>query len=321
MPNAQAEAKKAEGNKYFKAKDYANAIKYYTEAIEIDPTNHTYYSNRSASFAGLNDWEHAAEDGSSCIKANKTFIKGYFRLATAQEKLNQLTKAVETLVMGLAVEPRNKDLVAMKSRLEELIRQEKSSALQQAADKMLGAGDVAGAFRALEQARAVDSGNSTLQSKFERVKAQFEASEKARRANLTPVERLKEQGDDKYKAGMFEDAIDMYTQCIERSTDSSAAIVVKALSNRAACYKQLSNFDATISDCTAVLEVEPENVKALVRRAQAFEAVERYKLALQDVKYVLSLGINTAGMQNYKLCNQMQGRLQRVVDKLKSGNY
>lgn len=123
------------------------------------------------------------------------------------------------------------------------------------------------------------------------------------------------------QAGMFEEAIQLYSQCISQSTNNSSPLVIKALSNRAACYKQLSNFDATISDCTAVLEAEPDNVKALVRRAQAFEAVERYKLALQDVKYVISLGINVAGQQNYKLCSQMQGRLSVVIEKMKSGNF
>jgi len=84
---------------------------------------------------------------------------------------------------------------------------------------------------------------------------------------------------------------------------------------------QLSNFDATIEDTTAVIDMEPENVKSLVRRAQAFEAVERYKLALQDVKTVIALGVGVAGAQNYKLCNQMQGRLQIVIEKLKSGKF
>ena len=67
---------------------------------------------------------------------------------------------------------------------------------------------------------------------------------------------------------------------------SSPPPSLQALSNRAACYKQISNFDGTIEDCSAVLEAESNNVKALVRRAQAFEAVERYKFALQDVKQV-----------------------------------
>lgn len=87
------------------------------------------------------------------------------------------------------------------------------------------------------------------------------------------------------------------------------------------CVPQLSNFDSTIEDCSEVIDIEPENVKAYVRRAQAFEAVERYKLALQDVRTVISLGVQVAGMQNYKLCNQMQARLNTIIEKLKSGAF
>ena len=88
----------------------------------------------------------------------------------------------------------------------------------------------------------------------------------------------------RYKSGMFEEAISLYSQCIDSAPDRVTPTAIKALSNRSACYKQISNFDGTIEDCTSVLEFEPDNVKALVRRAQAFEAVERYKLDLQDVK-------------------------------------
>jgi stress-induced-phosphoprotein 1 len=84
-----------------------------------------------------------------------------------------------------------------------------------------------------------------------------------------------------------------------------------------ACYKQISNFDGVISDCTAVLEGEPDNVKALIRRAQAFEGVERYRFALQDVKTVLQMPFSQVGKANFDLCNGMQHRLQRTVDQLK----
>ena len=315
------------GNEFFKAKDYESAIKWYGEAIELDPSNHTYYSNRSACFAGLNNWERAAEDGQSCITANKSFIKGYFRLATAQEKLGDFKKGLETVTMALAAgDQKHKDMQtikSMKSTFEEKLRLQKSQSLQEQAQMLQKSGDIAGAFKALEAARAVDSGNEALQAQFEQVKQMYEKAEKSRKMGLSPLERMKEQGDDKYKNGMFEEAIAAYTKCINsgRSSGDTGPTVIKALSNRAACYKQLSNFDGTIEDCTSVLEVEPENVKALVRRAQAFEAVERYKLALQDVKFVISLGVNGAGMQNYKLCNQMQGRLQKVIDKLKAGDF
>jgi stress-induced-phosphoprotein 1 len=99
-------------------------------------------------------------------------------------------------------------------------------------------------------------------------------------------------------------------------------VALKAHSNRAACYKQISNFDGVIEDCSAVLEVEPENIKALIRRAQAFEGVERYRFALSDIKTVLSMPYEKIGKTNYDLCNMMQHRLNRTVQQLKkmSGN-
>ena len=95
---------------------------------------------------------------------------------------------------------------------------------------------------------------------------------------------------------------------------------MKAHANRAACYKQISNFDGVLEDCTAVLEADRAHVKALVRRAQAFEGVERYRFALQDVRTVLALPYGQVGKGNFDMCNMMQHRLNRTVQQLKAGN-
>ena len=44
---AAAVALKDQGNKAFAAHDWATAIEFYTKAIEADPTQKTYYSNRA----------------------------------------------------------------------------------------------------------------------------------------------------------------------------------------------------------------------------------------------------------------------------------
>lgn len=93
---------------------------------------------------------------------------------------------------------------------------------------------------------------------------------------------------------------------------------MKCYNNRAACYKQLSNFDGTIADSTAVLEYKPDDIKALMRRAQAYEACERYKSALQDVRQVLAYGIEVVGKPSFDLANGMQHRLNKVIAQLKS---
>ena len=86
---------------------------------------------------------------------------------------------------------------------------------------------------------------------------------------------MKEEGDELYKQAKFEEAIQQYTRTLDKVDDKSSEIALKVFANRAACYKQLSDFDGVISDCTSVLEVKPDDVKSLLRRAQAFEAVER----------------------------------------------
>jgi len=143
--------------------------------------------------------------------------------------------------MGLAVEPRNKDLIAMKTRIDNLARAQKSQTLQEQAQALQKSGDIAGAYRALEQARAVDADNSVLQQQFTKVKAEYDKFEKSRKMGLSPLESMKEQGDEKYKNGMFEEAIALYTKCVEkaRSSGDKGQTYIKALSNRSACYKQV----------------------------------------------------------------------------------
>jgi stress-induced-phosphoprotein 1 len=47
----------------------------YSKAIENDTTNHVYYSNRSAAYAGLKNWDKALEDADKCIQINKNWSK------------------------------------------------------------------------------------------------------------------------------------------------------------------------------------------------------------------------------------------------------
>lgn len=63
--------------------------------------------------------------------------------------------------------------------------------------------------------------------------------------------------------------------------------------------------------------MEPDNVKALIRRAQAFEGVERYRFSLGDIKTVLAMPYENVGKTNWDLCNMMQHRLNRTVQQLK----
>lgn len=316
--NQAALAKKAEGNTFFKNKDYANAIQKYTEAIAIDASDVTFFSNRSACFAALGRWEEAAEDGKQCMLIDRSFVKGYFRNALGLQNLGNLEGALDSVKRGLGIEPSNADLKKMSREIEEAMRQRKVEAAINAAESQMRENDIANAYKTVDNALRLDPTNSTLKNMMDRLRPKYEALEKQRVSGLSRTEKLKEEGDTKYKNADFEGAINAYTKCLDAITDKASDLALRVYSNRAACYKQLSNFDGTIGDCTHVLEYKPDDVKALMRRAQASEAVERYKSSLQDVRQVLSYGPEVTGKATYDLANGMQHRLNRVIAQLRS---
>lgn len=287
MPHAQAEALKGEGNAFFKSGEYAKAIEKYQAATKLDDSVPAYWSNMAACFEKLGKYEEMADAARSCIKADRTFIKGYFRLASAQKQLNDLAECIKTLDSGLAVQSSNADLKRMKKEVTELQRSEQVAAYCQTAQQQVNAKDWMAAYKTLELASRLDAGNPDIVKLQNVVKPKYEALEAKRKASLSGPELYKEKGDELYKDAKFEEAVTAYTKCIDALKSSGKAdseLMLKALSNRAACNKQVSHFDAVIEDCSGVLEIDPENVKALIRRAQAFEGVERYRFALQDVK-------------------------------------
>jgi stress-induced-phosphoprotein 1 len=323
MPNKEAEAFKEQGNAFFKSGKFKEAIEKYVSATKIDPNVAAYWSNMAACHEKLRQYEEMAEASRSCIKADRTFVKGYFRLASAQKAMNDLDACIKTLESGLAVQSSNADLKNMKKEVIELQRGEQVAAYCAKAQEQLSANDISAAYKSLELASRLDAGNPDIERLMKQVKPKWDQLEAKRKKGLSGPELHKEKGDDMYKNANFEGAVEMYTKCIDALKSSGkgqSELALKAYSNRAACYKQISNFDGTIQDCTAVLEVEPENVKALVRRAQAFEGVERYRFALQDVKTVLSMPFHKVGKQNFDVCNGMQHRLQRTVEQLKKMN-
>ena len=57
------------------AKDYELAITLYTDAINLDPSNHFLYSNRSGAFVELRKYEDALQDARMAKQLNAKFAK------------------------------------------------------------------------------------------------------------------------------------------------------------------------------------------------------------------------------------------------------
>jgi len=116
-----AEEYKAQGNEAFSKKDFKTAIDLYSKAILQEQTNHIFFSNRSASYAGLQEWESAIKDAKECIRLNPEFIKGYYRLATAQLESKDYDATEATIKQGLVLDANHTQLLKL-SRNTKLYR-------------------------------------------------------------------------------------------------------------------------------------------------------------------------------------------------------
>ncbi|KAM6936655.1 sperm-associated antigen 1A-like [Lycodopsis pacificus] len=107
-----------------------------------------------------------------------------------------------------------------------------------------------------------------------------------------PLARLKNEGNLLFKNGQFADALEKYSQAIQGYTESgidSPEDLCTLYSNRAACYLKDGNSHECIQDCTRAVELQSFSLKPILRRAMAYESLERYRKAYVDYKTVLQI--------------------------------
>ena len=107
---------KKRGNEALNKGDVESAINFYSQAIEKDPGNAVFYSNRSAAHLKLKDAESATADGRKVVELDPSWGKGYSRLASALLELKQPYEAKEVALKGLEVDPSNPSLAVLKTK-------------------------------------------------------------------------------------------------------------------------------------------------------------------------------------------------------------
>ena len=117
--------------------------------------------------------------------------------------------------------------------------------------------------------------------------------------------KLKAAGNKAYGSKNYNEAINLYGQAIICKPDPIF------YSNRAACYNALSDWDKVVDDTTAAIALDNEYVKALNRRANAYEHLGRYSEALLD--YTASCIID--GFRNEQSAQSVERLLKKVAEE------
>lgn len=117
---SKVNAAKKKGNEYFGQGKFEDALKYYSNAIEMNPKDHILYSNRAAAHLSLNHYTEALVDADTCIQLCETWPKGHYRKGMVYFSQNQFVDAATAFYRGCELVPANKELKDMFAKSIEL---------------------------------------------------------------------------------------------------------------------------------------------------------------------------------------------------------
>uniref|UniRef100_H2YCW9 Stress-induced-phosphoprotein 1 n=1 Tax=Ciona savignyi TaxID=51511 RepID=H2YCW9_CIOSA len=264
---ASAEEFKKKGNAALTAGNNEEAINFYTEGIKLDETNHLLYSNRSAAYAKVKKYEESLKDAEKVIKLRPDWGKGYSRKGAALIYLERYQDAKSCYEFGLTKDSQNEGLKA---------------GLKDAIKCMSGNGDVPMETDEVPNP-ATASAPSPAAAPASAKPATPPPAENTQPANIQDSLKEKELGNSAYKKKDFEAALEHYDKAF-----SLDPLNITILTNKAAVYFELSDFEKCREACHKAIEVGRENridyklvAKAFCRIGNSYMKEKNYKSAVQ----------------------------------------
>jgi stress-induced-phosphoprotein 1 len=152
------------------------------------------------------------------------------------------------------------------------------------------------AAAAFEQALKLEPGSADIQQKLNEERAIIKQQSQVDPSRVRDPTEAKNTGNAFFKEGNFDKAREWYSRVIELTESNPTADTVAAYSNRAACWQQTHAYKQVIADCDNAISIDPNYSKAYMRRAIAFEGLEKWRKAADDYKRVMELdpGATTA---------------------------
>uniref|UniRef100_U5EUC8 Putative translocase of outer mitochondrial membrane complex subunit n=1 Tax=Corethrella appendiculata TaxID=1370023 RepID=U5EUC8_9DIPT len=100
---------------------------------------------------------------------------------------------------------------------------------------------------------------------------------------LQKAQKYKNEGNDNFRNGKYDEAIKKYELAIEACPPSNIQELATFYQNRAAAYERLNQWQKVKEDCTKALDLNPKYVKVLSRRARAHEHTNDLISCLEDL--------------------------------------
>ncbi|CAK6984192.1 tetratricopeptide repeat protein 1 [Scomber scombrus] len=144
---------------------------------------------------------------------------------------------------------------------------------------------------------------------------QKELTEEERESRRQQSLTVKEKGNSHFKAGDWLEAEQSYTESLVLCPVCFSRERAVLFSNRAAARLHMDLKDQAISDCSRAIELNPDYVRALQRRAELYEQTDKLDEALEDYKKVLDQDPNHSAAR--RACMTLPQQIQERNEKLK----
>lgn len=152
------------------------------------------------------------------------------------------------------------------------------------------------AVAAYAKSLQIEPDNKDIQGKYNEARTLLKKEAEGKSVSkVTDPQECKKVGNTLFKDGMYEDAIAWYSRAVELTEKNADAETAVYYTNRAACYAQTHQYKAVVADCDAAIAINPKFSKAFMRRAMAFEGLEKWQKAADDYKTVMELEGGASG--------------------------
>ncbi|XP_061687624.1 mitochondrial import receptor subunit TOM34 isoform X2 [Syngnathoides biaculeatus] len=289
-----AELKQA-GNECFKAGQYGDATRYYSQAIgELHKTNpknvedlSVLHSNRAASYLKEGNCAECLKDCNTSLELVPFNVKSLLRRAAASEAQERYRQAYVDYKTVLQLDAH---IVAAHDGANRMTK-----ALTEADGPM---------WR--EKLPTIPVVPLAVREKLRQTAPTAPPQHNGVAQNHNPlgqdVQRaklLKEEGNALVKKGEHAQAADKYTLSILHHGREAATFT-----NRALCFLALKRYHDAASDCDAALAIDGTNIKALYRRALAQKELKDMKSCVRDLNKLLEVEPNNTAA--IKLLQEVQ---------------
>jgi len=228
------------------------------KALELQQMIKTNNNEYADYLKDLNRWQVEVKKEDQNLQTEKRF----------EEKLPPIRKKVKTSVKSKTVESKSVDKKMSKEKRISSYDYDQWSKF-----------DVESACDDI-----VSSGGSSDEDEGEEDEKEEEMLKIQEERKLQQAAMEKEKGNQLFKDGKYEAAINRYTNAITLHPNNPILYA-----NRGMALLKTEKYGAAEQDCSVALQYDPNYTKALLRRATARKKLKKYDMALHDYQHVLKI--------------------------------